>query len=224
MTGSTPAVGTAEQRSFGPIPAGALVLALAPALAASSLVVNAVILSIAVAITLIGSRLMYDAAQRWIPGHLEAAAYLLIATVLVTLLDILRRRYLAAGSSDLDLALPMMIVSSLILHQRTPWQRTEKVLADTAAVAAQFAVWLIGVSLIREVIGNGTVTLFPIGGFGGVVTLPVLSDHPVRMFARAPGAFLVLGYLLAVRTGAASRLRAEREDVKPDGRSTRAES
>ena len=53
------------------------------------------------------------------------------------------------------------------------------------------------IALIREVIGAGTITLFPVGSFSGVITLPGISDSPVRVMTLAAGALLLMGYLKA---------------------------
>ncbi len=51
---------------------------------------------------------------------------------------------------------------------------------------------------IREVLGAGTITLFPVGNFDGVIELPGLSQSPARVIALAAGALLVMGYLKAL--------------------------
>ena len=60
-----------------------------------------------------------------------------------------------------------------------------------------FTMSLSFIALIREVIGAGTITLFPIGSFSGTITLPGLSASPVRVMTLAAGALLLMGYLKA---------------------------
>ena len=187
------------------VPAVALVLALAPALAVSPLVASAVVLALTVTIALLGCRLLIDATQRWVPDHLSTMVYLTVAAVLVTLIDLLTRTYLPHIAATLGIAHPMMIVSCLILSRRRIAARRQPTPADTLGTGLHFAGWLIGVSAVRELLGRGTLTLFPLGGFDGVLVVPVLSEHPLRMVALAPGGFLVLGYLLALRNARAMR-------------------
>ena len=199
---------TKAERVNESVPIVALVLALAPALAVSPLVASAVVLSLTVTITLIGCRLGIDASERWVPDHLSTAVYLVVATVLVTLIDVMVRAYLPNTAEALGIAHPMMIVSCLILSRRRTAPRRQPTAADTLRTGLHFAVWLIGVTVVRELVGSGTVTLFPVGQFDGVLVVPVLSEHPLRMVALAPGGFLVLGYLVAVRNARASRTPA----------------
>ena len=51
------------------------------------------------------------------------------------------------------------------------------------------------VALIREVFGAGTITLFAMGSFDGVIEIPGLVTAPARVFGLAAGALLVVGYL-----------------------------
>ena len=61
-----------------------------------------------------------------------------------------------------------------------------------------FTLGLLLISLIREVLGAGTITVFPMGDFDGVVRIPWLSSFPARVVALAPGALLVIGYIKAM--------------------------
>ena len=54
------------------------------------------------------------------------------------------------------------------------------------------------IALVREVFGLGTITLFPIGSFSGVIEIPGLASSPVRVFGLAAGALLVIGFLKAL--------------------------
>jgi electron transport complex protein RnfE len=60
-----------------------------------------------------------------------------------------------------------------------------------------FTMSLILIALIREVFGSGTITLFAIGNFNGVLKIPVLYQWPVRVISLAAGALLLMGYLKA---------------------------
>ena len=60
-----------------------------------------------------------------------------------------------------------------------------------------FTMSLTLISLIREVFGSGTITLFAVGGFDGVIEIPGLSESPIGVLTLASGALLVMGYLKA---------------------------
>ena len=58
-----------------------------------------------------------------------------------------------------------------------------------------FTLALILIALIREVFGSGTITLFSMGNFDGVIKIPLLNTYPVRILTLAAGALLLMGYL-----------------------------
>ncbi|MGO9412037.1 MAG: Rnf-Nqr domain containing protein [Spirochaetia bacterium] len=70
-----------------------------------------------------------------------------------------------------------------------------RALQGSATVGAGFAVSLVAISLVREILGSGTITLFPVGSFGGTVVIGNISLAPARALIYAGGAFLCLGYL-----------------------------
>jgi electron transport complex protein RnfE len=54
------------------------------------------------------------------------------------------------------------------------------------------------IALIREVLGAGTISLFAVGSFSGVIEIPGLISAPVRVIGLAAGALLVMGYLIGL--------------------------
>lgn len=186
----------------------AVILALTPALAVSTVVINAVVVSLSVMITLVCARLLMSAADELVPSHLVVPSYLIVVAVVVTVIDLLVQAYLPRIATGIGIYLPLVVVSCLILEQRWPANGSPTGVGEVLRRGAVFAGWLIGISVIREIVGLGTVTLFPMGAFDGSISVPLFSYRPVRMMALAPGAFLVVGYLLALRNRRLSRIAA----------------
>jgi Na+-translocating ferredoxin:NAD+ oxidoreductase RnfE subunit len=65
-------------------------------------------------------------------------------------------------------------------------------------MGTSFLLSLLGIALIREVLGSGTITLAAVGNFSGVIMIPGLAESPVRLISLPAGAFLVMGYAKAV--------------------------
>ena len=68
---------------------------------------------------------------------------------------------------------------------------------DGLGMGLGFTLGLLLIAVVREVLGAGTITIFPIGSFDGVIPIPGLVDSPVRVVGLAAGALLVMGYLKA---------------------------
>jgi Na+-translocating ferredoxin:NAD+ oxidoreductase subunit E len=192
-------VSAIEKNSIPDASFTAMILALGPALAVSAIVVNAVILAVAVVVTVVSARFILSASEKLIPSHLSVPAYLIIVASLITIIDLLVAAYIPRVSAGLGFYLPIAVVSCLILDHRWVTQRTSAGVGEGVHRSAVFAAWLICISVIREMIGLGTITLFPVGAFDGTLSVGWFSYRPVRLIALAPGAFLVVGYLLAIR-------------------------
>ncbi len=64
-------------------------------------------------------------------------------------------------------------------------------------MAIGFALGLTLIAVIRELLGSGTITLFAVGNFDGVIRIPWFYNNPIRVMSLAPGALLLMGYLKA---------------------------
>lgn len=89
-------------------------------------------------------------------------------------------------------------------NKNTVWSS----ILDAIGMGIGFTLSLILIALIREVFGSGTITLFAMGDFDGVIRIPVLYAAPMRVLSLSAGALLVMGYLKAFFNWYASRGRA----------------
>ena len=68
------------------------------------------------------------------------------------------------------------------------------------AIGLGFTLGLTIIALIREVLGSGTITLFAMGNWDGVIRIPGLASTPIRVVGMSAGALLVMGLLKAFFT------------------------
>jgi Na+-translocating ferredoxin:NAD+ oxidoreductase subunit E len=111
-----------------------------------------------------------------------------------------------AASAALGIYAPLIAVNFLVVGG----DRAAEALPLAAAAAALrkgawFAAGLVTVSLAREVLGAGTITLFPAGSFRGTIMVSALLDQPVRALGLAGGGLLCLGYLAAAVRAVSAR-------------------
>jgi len=172
-----------------------LLLGLCPTLAVTTRVVNALGLGAGVILVLLGSNLAVSLLGDFLPGGLKTPAYAFIAASLTTGVDLGMRAVAPALSESLGIYVPLMAVNCLILGRAQVFARGGSPacsLLDALGMGLGFTLGLLLISLFREALGAGTITLF------GTLRLPWLSSHPLRVLALASGAFLVTGYLKAL--------------------------
>lgn len=166
-----------------------------PALAVSNRLSNALLLAAVMLFALLGTGIASVALERWAPPRLRLPARLVLASALVTAAQRFLWAFAPTQAAGLGIYLPLLAVNCLLLASSASGSMVQSV-AEAAGRGAAFAAGLGLLALVREVLGAGTITLFPIGAFGGVLHLRGLP--PARVLAAAPGALLVLGYLGAL--------------------------
>ena len=168
---------------------------LCPALAVSDRLVNALLLGAVMLFALLGTGIAAVGLERFAPPRLRLPLRLLLASALVTAAQRFLWAFAPTFTAPLGVYLPLLSVNCLLLGSAGAGSFSDGLL-EAAGRGAAFAVGLSLLALVREGLGAGTITLFPIGSFGGVLSIGGLP--PARVLAAAPGALLVLGYLSAL--------------------------
>ena len=187
-----------------------ILLGLCPTLAVSTQVVNAIGMGAGVIFVLLGSNIFVSLLKNFIPEKVRIPSYIVIIASFVTMVDLFMQGYAPALSKNLGVFVQLIVVNCIILGRAEAFANKNNVkdsVLDALGMGVGFTLGLLLISLITEVLGSGTITLFAIGGFDGVIRLPGLSESPVRIMSLAPGALLVIGYLKALFTWTEARKR-----------------
>ncbi|MFP4483881.1 MAG: electron transport complex subunit RsxE [Spirochaetaceae bacterium] len=178
-----------------------MALGLCPALAVSTQVVNALGMGAGVIFVLLGSNIMVSLLKNFIPPKVRIPSYIVIIASFVTIVDLTMQAYAPTLSESLGVFVQLIVVNCVILGRAEAFASRNTLgdsVMDALGMGIGFTLGLTAIALVREVLGAGTITLIPIGGFDGTITLPVLSESPIRIMALAAGALLVVGYLKAL--------------------------
>lgn len=177
-----------------------ILLGLCPTLAVSTQVVNALGMGAGVIFVLLGSNIFVSLLKDFIPEKVRMPSYIVIIASFVTVVDLAMQAYTPSLSKSLGVFVQLIVVNCIILGRAEAFANKNnltKSIADALGMGIGFTVALLLISLIREVLGAGMITLFPIGGFSGTIRIPWLSSFPARAVALSTGALLVIGYLKA---------------------------
>jgi len=172
-----------------------LALGLCPALAVSTTVSNAIGMSAATLVVLIGSNAVISLFRRQIPYDIHIPAYIVIIATLVTAVDILLQAYSPTLSESLGIFIPLIVVNCIILgraHAFASKNTLGSSLLDAVSMGFGFTVGLLSIAFIREILGSGTISIVP---NRNLIRIPVLADNPVLIFSLPAGALIVMGFL-----------------------------
>ena len=176
-------------------------IGLCPALAITTHVVNAVGLGAALLVVLVASNLTVSLIRVVIPARIQYPVFLAVIAVYVTIVDYSMQAYLPELSARLGIFVPLIAVNCALLARADVFARHAppgRAVLDGLGIGIGFILALSLIAFVREVLGAGTITLFPIGTFDGVVRISGLAEGPVGVLVLAPGALFVMGYLSAL--------------------------
>lgn len=178
-----------------------IVLGLCPALAVSTQVVNALGMGAGVIFVLLGSNIFVSLLKNFIPQKVRIPSYIVIIASFVTIVDLTMKAYVPSLSKSLGVFVQLIVVNCVILGRAEAFaskQTFGNAVLDALGMGLGFTFGLVLIALVREVFGAGTITLFALGNFDGVIEIPGLVNAPARVIGLAAGALLVVGYLKAV--------------------------
>ena len=178
-------------------PVFVLALGLCPSLAVSGNLDTALGMSAGVLFVLLGSNIIISLIRNAVPNIVRIPVFIVIIATFVTIIGLLFEAYVPGLYDSLGIHLPLIVVNCIILGRAEAFASRNRVvysIADALGASIGFMLALVLIALFRQILGTGGLSVFGVELF----TLPVLGDHPMLFFILPPGAFLVIGLLLAL--------------------------
>lgn len=168
-----------------------LLLGMCATLGTSSSAINGFMMGVATMVVLICSNAVISMLKNFVPDKVRIPAYIVIIATFVTILQLIINAYLPALNATLGIFIPLIVVNCVLLGRAEAFAGKNGVLDSICdglgcGIGFTFALTLLG--SVRELLGTGR--LFDI------VIYP--EDYGMLLFVLAPGAFLALGYLIAI--------------------------
>lgn len=180
-------------------PTFVLLLGMCPTLGTTSSAINGLSMGIATMFILILSNYLIGALKNLIPDMVRIPAYIVIIASLVTVLQMLMQAYMPGIYATLGLYIPLIVVNCIILGRAEAFAAKHTAvesLMDGVGIGLGFTGALTLLGSIREILGTGAI--FKSDDFG-LAGIPLQGEnYGMLIFVLAPGAFIVLGYLIAL--------------------------
>lgn len=194
-------------------PSLVLLLGMCPTLAVTTSAFNGLGMGLATTAVLIGSNVIISLIAGFIPKKVRIPAYIVVIATLVTLVDMFMAAYSPDLHSALGLFIPLIVVNCIILGRAEAFASRNNAFysfLDGLGLGLGFAITLFTVGSIREILGNGTLTVFQ---YKETIVQYVIyhkeTISPALVFILAPGAFITLGFLLAIKNYIDNLLKAK---------------
>ena len=210
-------------------PAWAQLLGLCPLLAVSNSLVNALGLALASGFVMLGSSLTISVLRKRIPQAARLPCFVLVIATFTTVSVLLLEAYAFDLYLRVALFIQIIVSNCMILGRIEAFasrQPPGQAALDALGTAGGFAIALLVLGGVRELLGNGTL-------FAGMAQLfsPAAEGWTLEVFASGgllvallpPGAFIVAGLLLGLANWTRSRRDGQRPrpDALPAHRRTR---
>jgi Na+-translocating ferredoxin:NAD+ oxidoreductase subunit E len=164
-------------------------LAICPALAITTSVVNALWMSLAATFVLVSSNILVSIIKNFIPMHIRIIVFMSIIVTFVTVVEFTLHAFQPDIYNALGIYLPIMAVNCIILGRAEEFASKNGVVVsglDGLGIGLGFGLTLFILSSVREVLGYNTF-------FGHTV---IKGMEPISVMIMSPGAFFILGIML----------------------------
>ena len=171
-------------------PALVLVLGMCPTLATTSSSLNGLGMGIATTFVLVGSNVVISLLSNLIPDKVRIPAFIVIIASFVTIVDLLMQAYVPDLYEKLGIFIPLIVVNCIVLGRAEAFASKNTVLSsliDGLGMGLGFTMALGILGAFREIVGSGAI-------FG----YKFIPGDGILVFILAPGAFIALGYLIAL--------------------------
>lgn len=184
-------------------PSMVLLLGMCPTLAVTTSAFNGMGMGLATLVVLLGSNIVISTIAGWIPKKVRIPSYIVVIATLVTIVDMFMAGYSPELHAALGLFIPLIVVNCIILGRAEAFASRNRLLPsifDALGMGFGFTMTLFALGAVREMLGNGTVTMFQYKET--LIQWTVFSQDavsPILVMILAPGAFITLGFFIALK-------------------------
>ena len=172
-------------------PTFVLMLGMCPTLGTTTSALNGMSMGLATTFVLICSNVVISLLKNLIPDKIRIPAFIVVIATFVTIIQMAMEAYLPALYDSLGLFIPLIVVNCIVLGRAEAFAAKNNPFAsfcDGLGIGLGFTFGLTLLGIVRELLGSGalfSLRIFP-------------EEYSVLIFVLAPGAFITLGYLIAI--------------------------
>lgn len=171
-------------------PVFVLLLGLCPTLAVTSSAINGLGMGLATMFVLVCSNMVISLIKNLIPDKIRIPSFIVIIASFVTIVELIMEGFAPALFEALGIFIPLIVVNCIVLGRAEGFASKQSFISsliDGLGMGLGFAFALTLLGAVREALGNGSI-------FG----YKFIEGDAILVFILSPGAFIVLGYLIAL--------------------------
>ncbi len=170
-------------------------IGLCSSLGVTTSIFNGIGMGIGMTFVLVMSEIVISIFRKLIPSAIRLPVFITVIAAFTTIVQLVLNAYVESLYNALGVFIPLIVVNCIIMGRVEAFASKNKVgdsILDGLGMGIGYTIVLAGISLIRELLGGGT--LFA----GTAFKIDVLPEaYRIGIFNSAPGGFLVFGILAA---------------------------
>jgi len=171
-------------------PVFVLLLGMCPTLGVTTSAINGLGMGLATTFVLVMSNLVVSLVKNFIPDKVRIPSFIVIIASFVTIVELLMQAYAPALFEQLGLFIPLIVVNCIVLGRAEAFASKNGIgaaVVDGLGMGLGFAFALTILGGVRELLGSGA-----------IFNIKLIPGDLMLVFVLAPGAFIALGYLIAL--------------------------
>ena len=172
-------------------PTFVLLLGMCPTLATTTSAGNGMAMGLATMAVLICTNFVISLLKSVTPDKVRIPVFIVVIAAFVTILQMIIKAYLPDVDKELGLFIPLIVVNCVILGRAEAFAAKQSPVAslfDGIGIGLGFTLGLTLLGICREVLGSGSIF--------GFTLMP--ETYNILLFVLPPGAFITLGFLIAI--------------------------
>ena len=170
-------------------------IGLCSSLGVTTSIFNGIGMGIGMTFVLVMSEIVISIFRKLIPSAIRLPVFITVIAAFTTIVQLVLNAYVESLYNALGVFIPLIVVNCIIMGRVEAFASKNKVgdsILDGLGMGIGYTIVLVGISLIRELLGGGT--LFA----GTAFKIDVLPEaYRIGIFNSAPDGFLVFGILAA---------------------------
>ena len=187
-----------------------LMIGLCSALAVTTELANGIGMGLSMTFVLLMSEVVISIFRKLIPGSIRIPVFIIVIAAFTTVIDYVLKAWFPDLSRAMGVFIPLIVVNCIIMGRVEGFASKRPlpdVLADALGMGLGFTWVLVGISLVRELLGSGTILGFQV--------LPE-SYTPILFFVLPPGGFFVFALFISLNLYIKSKLRGGSKEEAND--------
>ena len=189
-----------------------LMIGICSSLAVTTEVVNGIGMGLSMTFVLLMSEAVISAFRKLIPDSIRIPIFIIVIAAFTTVIDYVLKAWFPDLSKAMGVFIPLIVVNCIIMGRVEGFASKmplADVIADSLGMGVGYTWVLIGISLIRELLGAGTIL--------GAQIFPA-SYTPILFFVLPPGGFFIFALFISFNIFIKARFKpAEKTEAAEGG-------